>query len=484
MPVIGNNTWRAPQLFMVGAALALATGIGSLIPFYIGAMGDGVIRLMALPAVIILGFLFLFSRKILFLLIIFFRGICDPIFEATRFSAGVMGIGGVVNALVILIAFLFFIERPRQIARTALPMWAPLMIIVLIEALRAPELGTGIKYFLVYLSYAAVFAVPFYLKECRKNLGYCALFIILSSVLPALYGFVDFAMGGGGGELAGRIQSTFDHPNIFAFYLVFVISLVLYLLKGTVVKFSAGQRLLLFAYMVALFTLLLLTKTRSAWAACLFVFAVYGVVFERRFLIYLVVVTGLLLLVPAIQDRLMDLMQGNQRLQFETLNSYAWRKSIWEAGLGWMKLADMPMGYGLESFRYYSEAFFPMAGTMRPGAHSVYVQWFFEAGLVGLLCSIWLFYRLLAMLKTGYRKDRLGTVIVITIVFEYLVMSYSDNMLGYISFNWYFWFLMGAACAVNIQGEDGPSAQSEADPLAPGSMGQSPTARIHREVTA
>ena len=35
-----------------------------------------------------------------------------------------------------------------------------------------------------------------------------------------------------------------------------------------------------------------------------------------------------------------------------------------------------------------------------------------------------------------------------TIVFEYLVMSYSDNMLSYLSFNWYFWFLMGTACAV------------------------------------
>ncbi len=484
MNAFNDGSSRSTNLVLGAGLIALACVVGAVIPFYVDKVGDGFARLLAFPAIIGLGFLFLFSRKTLFLMIIFFRGICDPLFEATRFGAGVMGIGGIVNALVILIAFLSFIEQPRRIARTALPMWAPLMIVVLIEALRAPEFGTGIKYFLVYLSYAAVFAVPFHLRECRRDLGYCALFIILSSVLPALYGFVDFAMGGGGGRLAGRIQSTFDHPNIFAFYLVFVISLLLYLLKGAVVKLSTGQRLFLFAYMVALFALLLLTKTRSAWAACLFVFAVYGMIFERRFLVYLVVVSGLLLLLPAVQDRLMDLMQGNQRLQFETLNSYAWRKSIWEAGLGWMKLADMPMGHGLESFRYYAEVFFPTAGTMRPGAHSVYVQWFFEAGLVGLLCSIWLFYRLLAILKTGYRKDKVGTVIVITIVFEYLVMSYSDNMLGYLSFNWYFWFLMGAACAVKAQGDERLFEQPGANAPAPDPTRRSRAALGDREVTA
>jgi O-antigen ligase len=176
-------------------------------------------------------------------------------------------------------------------------------------------------------------------------------------------------------------------------------------------------------------------------------FAVYGLLFERRFLVYLVAGAGLLLLVPAVQDRLLDLTQGNEQVLFGRLNSYAWRKSIWEAGLGWMRWQDMPVGYGLESFRYYSPVFFPAAGTLQAGAHSVYVQWFFEAGLIGVLCSAWLFWRLFDMLRQGYRKDRLGAAIVITIMVEYLVMAYSDNMLGYLSFNWYFWFLMGAACA-------------------------------------
>lgn len=36
---------------------------------------------------------------------------------------------------------------------------------------------------------------------------------------------------------------------------------------------------------------------------------------------------------------------------------------------------------------------------------------------------------------------------------EYLVVSYSDNMLDYLAFNWYFWFVMGTACAVAVAGK-------------------------------
>lgn len=449
--MVEDSFSRNSRLLTVMGMVVLACLVGASIPFYIRGTGDGVARLLAFPALIALGFLFFFSRNVLFLLIIFFRAVCDPVFEATRFGAGSMGIGGVVNALIILIAFLYFLERPRAISRTVIPMWGPLMAVVLFGALRAPEFGPGAKYFLVYLSYAAVFAIPFYLKECRTDMGFAIRLVMLSSVLPALYGFVDFANGGGTRELAGRISSSFEHPNIFAFYLVFMISLALYLLKTTVLKVTTAQRWLLVAYMAVLVLLLMLTKTRSAWAAGLVIFAVYGLMFERKFLVYLAVGGGLLLLVPAVQDRLLDLAQGNEQVQFGRLNSYAWRKSIWEAGLSWMKPEYLPIGYGLESFPYYASVFFPMSAE-RPGAHSVYVQWFFEAGIVGVACSAWLFHRLFSMLRLGLSRDRLGTVLLITIVLEYLVMAFSDNMLAYLSFNWYFWFLMGAACAVRVAG--------------------------------
>ncbi|HEX4984501.1 MAG TPA: O-antigen ligase family protein, partial [Burkholderiales bacterium] len=451
MRMIAGGIARPQRLAIGLAVVAAAAAAGALVPVYVGAMGDGIARLAALPAAIALGFAFVFARRFLFLSVIFFRPLCDPLFEAMRFGSGA-GLGGVANALVILMAFVLLVEKPAAVGRTAVPMWVPLMVAALISAVQAPEPAQGVKYFLVYLSYAAVFSIPFFLEECRQGMGFAVRFVVAASVLPALCGIVDFARGGGGGELAGRISSTFEHPNIFAFYLVFNISLVLYLLKSTLVRVSRAQRLLLVAYMALLFALLLLTKTRSAWAASLVVFVVYGVMFERRMLVYLAAGAGLLLLLPAVQDRLADLAQGNERIQFSQLNSYAWRKLIWETGLAWMKPESLPLGYGIDAFRYYSPVFFPLAGNFNHGAHSVYVQWFFEAGMFGVACAAWLFYRLFAMLASGMRTDRLGTVILVTVVLEYLVMSYSDNMLSYLSFNWHFWFLMGAACAFNTAG--------------------------------
>ncbi|MFY0100015.1 hypothetical protein ABTQ08_21355, partial [Acinetobacter baumannii] len=79
------------------------------------------------------------------------------------------------------------------------------------------------------------------------------------------------------------------HPNILAFYLTLIISLGLYVLKSPTFKLSQLQRFAFTGYLGVLMVLLLLTQTRSAWAAVLVLFVLYGLMFERRYLIYLLV---------------------------------------------------------------------------------------------------------------------------------------------------------------------------------------------------
>jgi O-antigen ligase len=81
----------------------------------------------------------------------------------------------------------------------------------------------------------------------------------------------------------------------------------------------------------------------------------------------------------------------------------------------------------------------------------VYVQWFFEAGIVGVLAAAWLYLRIGKLLRHGIKGDRLGTFVVLSVIVEYLVVCYSDNMLDYLAFNWYFWFVVGTACAIAAQ---------------------------------
>jgi O-antigen ligase len=201
-------------------------------------------------------------------------------------------------------------------------------------------------------------------------------------------------------------------------------------------------------YMVYLLALLMLTQTRSAWIGCLLMFVGYALLFERRYLIYLLLLPVVALLVPEVRDRLVDLTSGNEAVGYAKLNSFAWRLSIWESGLQWMQPSHYLYGYGVDAFRHYSPTFFPAANKISWGAHNVYVQWFFDAGAIGLLAYLWLYGRVIFFIKTLARRDKLATFIAIAIVIVYLVASSSDNMFGYLVFNWYFWFTVGAACAL------------------------------------
>jgi O-antigen ligase len=142
-------------------------------------------------------------------------------------------------------------------------------------------------------------------------------------------------------------------------------------------------------------------------------------------------------------------------VQYAKLNSFAWRMLLWEYSLDWMSKANSIFGYGMNSFKHYSPLFFPLAGTTNFGAHNTYIQWYFEAGVVGLLAAAWMHFRIFITLKAGALKtmateEKLRSAIAVMLVIGYLFFAFSDNMLDYLSFNWYFWFFIGAACAIAV----------------------------------
>lgn len=432
-PVLGSLT-----VLTAGAA----AGLGAV--QYVSLVDGNALLIGALPFVLALLLLLLVDKRLLFFLILLFRASGDVVFESSKFAGGI-GVGGLINALVILIALLFVLERPSGLNRRIFSIWMPLLLVTLAAAANSPVMRDAARTFLGMLSYAAVFVIAFYIVRSRADFEKCVSVILLSSLIPAAYAFVDIARYGA--TEGFRLQSTFTHPNILAFYLVLNISLLFYRLKTTMAEASPARRWPLLMYMLLLLGLLLLTQTRSAWAGCLAVFAIYGLFFQRRYLLYLVGVPLLALLIPSVRDRLLDLGSGNEYVQYAKLNSFAWRQLLWKTGVQWMDAAHMPFGYGLDAFKHYSPVFFPLAGGVHWGAHSTYVQWYFEAGVVGVLAVAWMYLRLFFTLLLGAKADRLGTLIVVTLLIEYLFFAFSDNMLDYLVFNWYYWFFIGAACA-------------------------------------
>jgi O-antigen ligase len=430
-----------------------AVSCGVIAALFADVAGANPFRVAALPVMVALSILLVADKRTLFYLIILLRSAGDPIFSLGKFDLGgaSIGIGGALNGLVILIAALFIWQRPRAIPRQTLAMWTGFLLIVLVAAIRSPVPGDSLRLFLVQLSYCAVFVTAFYMVQSRADLQKCIRVVLLSALIPVLYASAQVATGLLAGPIGGmRINATFSHANVFAFYLVLMVAIIMFVLKGDAIRPGPTERRLLWLFVPVLLSFLLLTGTRSAWIACLMFFLLYGVFVQRRYLIYVAVALLMALLMPGVTDRLANLASGNEFVQGGSLNSFAWRLSLWESALPWIK-AKWLMGHGLESFLHYSPDFFRLNFFKRAsfgvGAHNTYLRLLFETGLIGLSAYLILFGVLLSMLRQGTQGDRVGSTVAIIMVVAYLVISASDNMEYYLAFNWYFWFFLGLVCA-------------------------------------
>jgi O-antigen ligase len=362
------------------------------------------------------------------------RASCDAVLETWRDQGGGMGPGALLNGLLLLAACRYALLRPRPLGTVVLPAWAPFLLASLGSVAVAPDAGGAARLLLVQASYGAAFALPFWLVRSHAERLHWLRLLLWSSVPPACWAMVELLLTGG----QSRLQASFSHPNVFAFYLLLMVALLLYLQQ------AAPQRLR-WLYLMVLLALLVLTRTRSAWAGCLLLFALYGLLAKRRFLLYPMLAPVLLLFSEDVRLRVADIAAGAYDQEGQ-LNSYAWRLLLWRAGLRWMDGLHWLYGYGLEAFRYYSPRFFPLPGQDSWDPHNVYIQLYFETGVLGLAGYGWLFLRLLPRLYRA-APDWPSAVLALAMVLAYLLSSWSDNMLYYLSFNWYFWFFMGCAAA-------------------------------------
>jgi len=419
---------------------AIAVGLGNW-------SGSGLGRLLLLPVSIAGLLLLAINKELCLLLLILTRAPIDPLLETIKL--GPVGGGAILNALVILIAAACLTEQAKENRWSSFAIWSPILFVMMISAARAAEPLYGVRSFLSFLTNFAVFLAPSFLPRCRYDLNYSIKAIVLSSIIPVAYAFFDLYHGGYANPEAEKISSTFPHPNIFAFYLVLVISLTFFTLKTNSKPLAGGSRVFLWAYLFVMVFELTLTKTRSAWAVLFLTLIVYGCLFEKKYLLYSIVLTVVAMLIAPIQDRLLNLTDAKVFWNYGfAANSYEWRQILWESAWNWMSLSNIVFGNGLGSFLKFSPTFFPLSGGIEFGAHNVYLQLLFEEGVIGIASFIWLFGGLLLAIYRDRVTEKLAIFIVLALLAQYLVAGYSDNMLDYLSFNWNLWFLCGTAYSI------------------------------------
>jgi len=400
---------------------------------------------------------FLTGVRQMTLAIMLVRPSCDRLFDWLRETSGSQsGPGAPINAVVIGMALVAIFYVPGLAFSTAFIGWFGFLLAAACSLPHTPDPEGGLRLFLGLVTYAAVFMLPHALIKSRETMSLCFGVALGSSLVPSTFALLEVAMDPAILTGEHRLQSTFTHPNIYAFYLLSVVVLVIFLNSSRRIALSTFMRRTTFAYAGYLLFLLLLTKTRSAWFATVIVLVAYSLVIDRRWLLPMLALPTLAFLIPGTSERLSDLQSGTIAVGFEQLNSLAWRELLWQDTLEWLK--DNPpglFGYGLNSFQSYVPLFFSLLDSEagRPdveqglGLHNGFLQIYFEMGIAGLVAFTFLMAAIVLKLIATFNKDFAGAFVMLMLCVGYMIVLYYDNLFGYLQFQWFFWFTVGTVCA-------------------------------------
>lgn len=435
-----------PIVHTIGKAIGLLVLLvfGAAVGIYGNLYGEHVVLMLGTPLLIPLGLLLFVNPRLLFLLLIGTRCALDPILDSAQFGAG-FGLGGILNLLVIACAAIICIQSNKGTLKQSALLWIFPILVMMLSASYAPDIVPALKRLIAFISYFAVFTIGMIFAQ-ENQLRKLLRIIVLSAILPLIVGIYQLATGNLAVE--GRLAATFTHPNIYAFYCLLVLVVLLYLSRTRHTVEGAVPRPFTTTLLWLLFVLLLgsivLTQTRSAWVALILIGLIYGAMFSRKILIWMIV--GLLAasMLPAVQERIIDLFTGNEIVQYGKLNSFAWRQFIWESGLKWMSPSHYLLGYGIGGFYEYSTEFFPHSGGYHFGAHNVFVERFFDGGLVAVAAFAVFFVAQLTKAVKLFQHDRFMALIYLSLILSYLTLNASDNVVDYLAYNWYYWVVAGA----------------------------------------
>jgi O-antigen ligase len=391
----------------------------------------------------------LYGVRRLMLALIVVRPSCDRLFDSVKLAfGGSSGPGAALNLLVIVLAFIAVLRRPGSLRNGLVIAWGSVLLAAGLSLLLSPNPAGGTRLFLTLVTYAAMLTLPFALISSVEDAVVSLKATLFSTALPTLLAVAELISTPAilmGDE---RLESSFTHPNILAFYLVGALTLILFLISSVMLELTRRQKQGLMAYAVLLLLLLLATKTRSAWIAMGLIFAGYALLVDRRGL-FGVFALPLVLFIPGIGERILDLGGGNTNDAFANLNSYAWRQLLWAETWTWLEQNPARLfGHGLDLYVSYVPLFFSRgADPDGIGTHNAVFQIYFEMGAVGLAAFAMLFVTALAAAVRHMQRDHAGGLLFFLLIAAHMLMAYSDNLLDYLQFQWFFWFLTGVITA-------------------------------------
>lgn len=360
-------------------------------------------------------------------------------------DAGLPGLGLVINLLIVAFGLVAAAIAPRGIAIIALVAWLPYLAWMLVALGHTTNGAGGVRLYWQIVTLPAIFLMAAVCTASGPQLQTLLRIVLLSVAVPLAFALIQWLR-----HADDRTMATFTHPNILASYLPCVLAITPWMLKRGSGRRSPGYVAMVLLAAAAASLLLLGTETRSAWAVAALIFLLACVMVERKAFL-LLPLGALVLLAPPVQKRLSDVSHPEEVPAYlvtsgeVVVNSYTWRKTLWRDALDASK-DNRTWGKGLGAFNADSADFFSLNGAtkQRWDAHSAYVQILYESGYFGVVTYLWLWLAIAAAATLQSLRGAPVAYPVYALVLTQLVIGYSDNILFYLTPNWYCWGLIGA----------------------------------------
>jgi len=430
---------KTKRLFVIAAAIFLVASF-SLTIFWTQGLGLLLLVILALGAFTAS----FFYPRAAFAVIIIMRTAADFLTSRDIFSLGSLGVNctSLMGAIVIIFAFSVFIKNRGW--REKMPLigaWLLFLGLAAVLSFNSISFSTSLVEFLRWLSFFALFVLGFYLFRGSKTLTSLVRILIASSLIPTAVAIWQALNRQGvfDGE-RWRLNGTFVHPNMLAFYLVFIITLACFIFLS--LKHQAVERYLYLFLIVPFLTVLLLTYTRGAWLCLFLVLFVVGVARFRGFLLAgLIAIVVFYLAFSPFQERVNSLMS------LSATDSTVWRVDLWRDALGYAQ-GNLVSGYGPGTAAIViGNNRSAILGSSEP--HNDYIKVLLEMGIIGLVAYLFLLANLLVRLAKGFKNEKwprrkLLFLFILAFSSSLFIFSAGDNILKDSSLQWGFWALGGA----------------------------------------
>lgn len=396
-------------------------------------------------------FFLLTDIKIAFFVVLLLRPIAD--FEKNQQltpqlnpQTTITSFASILSLIVVFTAIYYvFVNRIKIFGMPLSKPFLALLSVTFLSILFSPQIFESFQEWLRLLSFYLVYIVFAYSIKNNNDVKRLMTILLVSIIVPAIWALYQLFTGTGNLETTGfnRLMGTFVHPIQFAYYLLFVISILV------VVALEAKKKIFIVVPAIlgciALSLLLYNTYTRAAWLGLVLVLLILGILRYRKLLLIIPV----LLIVIAIffstgvSSRFYDL-NTQQKAAGQRGNSIDSRFRTWsETYPLFVQSPVIGNGYGASKII-----------TDDP-THNDYLKILAEAGILGLFAYLWLLFATLRFgwstfvkRKSEFPKSIALVFFVLTIVF--VIFSLDSNIFRNIALQWSFWGLAAATYKITI----------------------------------